>query len=117
MSSNRLRRQGRIAWKLVAGRRDADTLTGLNGDMAARAEVMHRFGVGRSTQGDQQAEGQSGTHPNHSVSNEPRSCAYERPRSQGAAASRPIKLAGSWGTPWMREEMSLMDAVDFAPGP
>jgi hypothetical protein len=30
---------------------------------------------------------------------------------------RPIKLAESWGTPRMREEMSLMDAVDFAPRP
>jgi hypothetical protein len=49
---------------------------------------MYRFGVGRSTQGDQQAEGQSGTHPNHSVSNKPRSCAYERPRSQGAATDQ-----------------------------
>jgi hypothetical protein len=96
MRSNRLRRKGRIARKLVAARGDAHALAGLNGDMAARAEVMRRFGVGSSTQRDQQADGQSGTHPDHSVSNELQSSAYERPRSQGAAASRPIKLAGSW---------------------
>jgi len=71
MSSNRLRRQGRIAWKLVAARRDADTLAGPNGDMLARAEVMHRFGVGRSTQGEQQGEGQSGTHPRQSYRTSP----------------------------------------------
>ena len=70
MSSYRFRRQGRIAWKLVAVRRDAHTLDGLNGDMVVCAEVMHRCGIGRITQGDQQAEGQSGTHPSHSVSNE-----------------------------------------------
>jgi len=66
-------------------------MAGLNGDMAARAEVMHRFGVGSSTQGDQQAEGQCEAHPGQSVSNDPRSCADERPRFQGLAASRPIK--------------------------
>ena len=87
----------------------------LGGTMTgARAEVMDRFGVGRSTQGDQQAERQGKRIPIN-VSNEPRSCAYERPRSQGVAASRPIKLAGS-GRRRMREEMSLMDAVDFASG-
>jgi hypothetical protein len=55
MSSDRLSRQGRIAWKLVARRREARTLAGPNSEMVARAEVMHRCGIGRSTQGNQQA--------------------------------------------------------------
>jgi hypothetical protein len=83
MRSNRLRRQGRIAWKLVAARRDAHTLAGLNGDMVACAEVMRRSGVGRSTEGDQQAKGQSGTHPDTPYRTSLRPCGYERPRSQG----------------------------------
>ena len=71
MSSNRVRRQGRIAWKLVAARRDAHTLAGPNGDMLARAEVMHRFGASRSTQEEQQCEGQSRTHPRQSYRTSP----------------------------------------------
>jgi hypothetical protein len=35
----------------------------------ARVEATHRCGIGSSTQRDQQAQGQSGTHPSHSESN------------------------------------------------
>jgi hypothetical protein len=83
-------------------------LAGLNGDMRARADVMHGCGVGGST--DQQGQNQSGTHPDPSVSNEFRSCAYARPRSQGAAASRPVKSAGSWGVDRPRQDHLRGDA-------
>jgi hypothetical protein len=42
-------------------RGDGHTLAGANDDMS-RFGVMHRRGVGRSIQGDQQAQGQKGTH-------------------------------------------------------
>ena len=98
MSSDRLWRQGRIAWKLVASRREARTLAELNGDMRARADMMHGCGIGGANhQQAQGAQNQSGTHPHHSVSNKFPSCAHAPPRSQGASASRPVKSAGSWG--------------------
>jgi len=98
VSSDRLRRQGRIARKLVASRREARTLAELNGDMRARADMMHGCGIGGANhQQAQGAQNQSGTHRHHSVSNEFPSCAHARPRSQGASASRPVKSAGSWG--------------------
>jgi len=116
MSSNRLRRQGRIAWKLVAGRRDADTLTGLNSDIAARAEVVHRFSVGGRTQGDQKAQGQSGTHPTLRIERAPVMCirAATIPRCRGFTTDQ---IGGIMDTPRMRAEMSPTDAVDFAPDP
>jgi hypothetical protein len=83
----------------VTRRRDARTLAGLNGDMMARAEVMHRCGVGRSTQGDQKAQGQNGTHFICSQSTTPAPCDARAAPPQPVAASRSIKLAGLWGMP------------------
>ena len=68
------------------------TLAGTNGDMS-RFGVMHPCGVGRSTEGDQKAEGQNTTHNAFApIDQPPFLCGARAAPPQSVPAPRSLKL-------------------------
>ena len=99
LSGRRRSAAAKLGWIVVArglvleDRRKAwvHTLAGTNGDMS-RFGVMHPCGVGRSTEGDQKAEGQNRTHAFAPIDQPPFFCGARVAPPQSVSVPRSLKL-------------------------